>query len=83
VTFIAFPHVEEILKRHLDCIYVNFGMEFCKKQKIHFIYLYPLFINKVTSPEIVINNYFIKDDEHWNKQGHKLVADFIFNNLKE
>lgn len=53
--------------------YVNFWRETCENMEIHFINLYPAFIY----PKVSITmggGFFIPNDNHWNKHGHRVVA---------
>jgi hypothetical protein len=49
---------------------------FAEKNNIGFINLYPLFINE-ENPEAVIKKYYIKNDNHWNNEGHQKVAGLL------
>jgi hypothetical protein len=44
-----------------------------KENGVQFISLFPVFINQAPAEEI-IQNYYWKNDAHWNEEGHRLVA---------
>lgn len=44
-----------------------------------FVSLFPLFVNERPAEE-VIGIYYIRNDGHWNEQGHRLVAEELLRN---
>lgn len=56
--------------------YVRRWRQFTSENGIAFLNLYPLFINE-EDPELVIRNYYIPNDNHWNEFGHEKVAEFL------
>ncbi|NOU18146.1 MAG: hypothetical protein HOO91_11380 [Bacteroidales bacterium] len=78
---VTHPLPEEVLEHHIECKYVQLWENYCKKYNAQFINLYPVFMNNSLSPEEVVNTYYIKGDGHWTHKGHKLVADYLYNNL--
>ena len=74
INIVIYPWPIIIYHKDLENIQVSFWREFCEKNKITLINLYPDFINN-TESKIIINKYFIINDVHWNKEGHKLIAD--------
>jgi hypothetical protein len=54
-------------------MYVRFWKNFAEEYNIGFINLYPVFINPPVSAALG-KEYFISGDNHWNKEGHWLVA---------
>jgi len=73
----VYPWKKQIWDGDLNCIQVKCWKQFCINNHIRFINLFPLFINNTPAWRIV-NEYFIEGDNHWNKNGHKLVADFLY-----
>lgn len=61
--------------------YVESWRKFCKKNNINFVNLYPLFIEK-QNPVMVIERFYIQNDNHWNKAGHRRVANYLEKYLK-
>jgi hypothetical protein len=76
LTIAAQPWHNQIRMRKPVDEYVESWMKFAKKNNIGFINLYPLFINE-ENPEAVIKKYYIKNDNHWNKEGHQKVAGYL------
>jgi len=35
--------------------------------------LFPLFIN-YENPEVIVEKYYIHNDNHWNENGHQMVG---------
>jgi len=68
-------HSQIKMKQTVD-EYVDSWMKFAEKNNIGFINLYPLFINE-ENPQAVIKKYYIKNDNHWNKEGHNKVAAYL------
>lgn len=73
MTISVHPWKEQIELRQPEDMYVNFWKNFAEETGVGFINLYPVFINPPVSAAMGIE-YFIKDDNHWNKNGHWLVA---------
>lgn len=67
------PWKEQIVKADPSDEYVQFWEEFCKKNDIDFLNLYPAFINPKISI-IASGGFFIPNDNHWNETGHRIVA---------
>jgi hypothetical protein len=76
LTIAVQPWHSQIKKRKASDDYTENWRMFAEKNNIGFINLYPLFINE-ENPEAVIKKYYIKNDNHWNSDGHKKVAEFL------
>lgn len=76
LTVVVYPWPHQILCRDLESIHVEFWQEFCEQNHLTFINLFPLFVNNV-NPNTIIAHYFIRNDVHWNTQGHLVVANEI------
>lgn len=67
------PWQEQIKVGNSEDRYVRFWKDFAEEYNIEFINLYPGFINPPVSAAFGME-YFIPDDNHWNKNGHWLVS---------
>ncbi len=67
------PWHPQIIARDTHDEYVKSWEKFALDNHINFINLFPVFINE-QNPAIVIKKYYLKSDNHWNSEGHKLVA---------
>ena len=76
MTVVVYPWPHQILYKDCESIQVRFWQEFCQRNGLSFVNLFPLFINGA-DPNTVIARYFIKNDVHWNTQGHLIVANAI------
>lgn len=81
MTIVFYPWPYQIKQNYTDCIQERFWNNFAQQHRIECIDLFPDFIKKDADPEAVIDKYFIKDDVHWNKYGHEIVANKIFNHI--
>ena len=80
LTVVVYPWPDQIEHRQRQCLQSVFWKSFAFERNIAFLDLFPLFINNA-DPEVVIDNYFIPGDPHWNRKGHRLVADALFQYL--
>ena len=55
----------------------DFWKKYARDKNIDIIDHFPLFINKGKADDVV-KRYFIEEDIHWNSEGHKLVADTLY-----
>ena len=53
-----------------NSIQVRFWKDWCERHNTDLINYFPYFEGKNA-----LAAYFIRKDEHWNKKGHRLVAD--------
>lgn len=77
LTVAVFPWPRQIVMKNLDSKNVEIWQDFCDKRGIEFINYYPVFIG-AGAPGEVVRSYFLKNDVHWNENGHRLVADVLF-----
>jgi hypothetical protein len=82
MTIVVYPWKKQIMDGDLNCIQVKFWEQFCINNHIQFINLFPAFING-TPAEVVRDKYFVPEDNHWNKVGHQLVADFLYKEFEK
>lgn len=80
LTISVHPWQEQITRMNTEDIYVKFWKKFAKENNIGFINLYPVFINPPVSAAMGME-FFIPGDNHWNKNGHWLVAREIMKNI--
>jgi hypothetical protein len=73
MTISVHPWKEQIELGQPEDMYVNFWKNFAEETGTGFINLYPIFINPPVSAALGME-YFIRDDNHWNKNGHWLVT---------
>ncbi len=76
LTVVIYPWPSVIEQRNLNDVQVGFWNDFCEKNNIPFINLYPDFMTG-EEPARIIQKLFIPADVHWNKEGNKLVAEKI------
>lgn len=76
----VYPWPLQIARRDINSIQEKFWRKFCEQRGLNFIDLFPLFINREDPNEIYMR-YFIFGDDHWNREGHKLVAGKVLESL--
>jgi len=47
-----------------------------RQNQADFLSLFPIFVNE-QAPEAIIGKYYIRNDGHWNEEGHRLVAEAL------
>lgn len=79
LTIAVYPGPFQIFANEREGRQNRFWREFCAREQIGFIDLFPAFIDPATypGPDVVYERFFIPDDVHWNEAGHALVADRI------
>lgn len=70
------PWQTQIFKGDTADYYVSSWQEFCYKNQIGFVNLFPVFING-ENPDLVVNRDYIYGDNHWNESGHSRVANYL------
>ena len=78
LTLAVYPWPDQIVRNDLDPIHVRFWQEWCRKHNITFQNYFPIFIkaeNTKKDHARILARYFIAGDAHWNKEGHRLIAD--------
>lgn len=81
VSIAVYPWPEQILFNDLNSVQVTFWKEFCEKNEVRFINLFPEFIKPGRNADVIVKQYYIEGDMHWNQAGHRLVADGVFKYL--
>ena len=77
-TLIIYPWPTQIF--YGDKFHQNYWEDFSKKNNIQFLSLYEKF-NSNKKKQFIFEN-FIYGDIHWNKNGTKLVFEFLVDNIK-
>jgi hypothetical protein len=75
------PWRNQVMKQDTMDYYVTSWRNFCAEQNIDFINLFPVFING-ENPFTVTRKYFILLDNHWNEEGHRIVAEYLSKIIK-
>jgi hypothetical protein len=78
----VYPWMLQIKLGDKESIQVQVWRQFCKRYNLQFINLFPLFINDMP-PKYIYKAFFIDGDVHWNEKGHRLVARYIMNYIKQ
>ncbi len=74
MTVVVYPWKQQILKKDLHSKQVSIWKNWCEKNNINFINLFPEFIEINSDPLSSINSWFFVNDSHWNKKGHFKVG---------
>ncbi len=77
----VYPWKTQIDMTDKESLQRTFWRRYCRERNILFIDLFPVFINEQT-PKWIRDEYFIPGDIHWNENGHRVIADYLFNHLK-
>ncbi|MCK4979787.1 MAG: hypothetical protein KAS62_05285 [Candidatus Delongbacteria bacterium] len=80
MTLVIYPWPEQILQNDSISIQSTYWDEFCKTNKIDFIDLFPYFFETENADETV-DKYFIAGDDHWNEEGHRLIAEKLYEKI--
>lgn len=81
MSLVVYPWPEQITQNDSLSIQSIYWAEFCKTNKIDFIDLFPYFFES-ESALTVVDKYFIKGDDHWNNEGHRLIAEKLYEKIK-
>jgi hypothetical protein len=74
LTIVVYPWPDQIIKKDLNSRQVKFWKSWTVKNDAKFLNLFPVFINDLPAEE-AYNKFFIPHDNHFNEQGHKIVAE--------
>jgi hypothetical protein len=78
----VYPWPHQIVARDLKSIQVTYWKDFAASRNVPFLDYFPSFIDD-RSADNIIEKYFIRGDYHWNREGHKLVAEGLGRFWKE
>lgn len=78
----VYPWPDQINNKDLNSKQVKIWENWTQQNNAGFINLFPVFINQ-SAPRKSIEKNFILGDVHWNKDGHKLVADTILKHMQK
>jgi lysophospholipase L1-like esterase len=80
MTIVVYPWPSEFIHKNVDSRNVTLWKSYCKQHDINFINLYDSFDWSDKAADIIAQ-YYIPKDMHFNKNGHKLVANALLQNL--
>lgn len=80
MNLVVHPWQEQIAVGETEDTYVRFWKAFADSIQIGFINLYPVFIDPPVSAVFGMT-YFFPNDNHWNKNGHWLVANELIKHI--
>jgi lysophospholipase L1-like esterase len=82
LSVVVYPHPGQIEAHDIDSRQVKYWRDFCAKRGLHFVDLFPVFMNRALgSPPEIYQRYFIDGDIHWNAAGHRIVAEALLEQL--
>ena len=85
LTIVVYPLPFHVWNNDLDSIHVSFWENFSKKNKIHFINVFPLFVKEAATREERLNTldkFYFPEDVHFNREGHRRISDLFINQFK-
>ena len=80
MTLMVYPWPDQIYFEDLHSRQVTYWQAWTAQQNVRFVNLFPHFIGQRPAREI-LDTYFIRDDIHWNEEGHRLVAKVLAQEL--
>ena len=72
----VYPWPHQLEKDEVESIHVKIWREFCKNKCENFINYFPIFFNEMSKTSYLetYKKYYFKNDPHFNKAGHKILA---------
>ncbi len=72
----VYPWPHQLEKDVVDSIHVKIWQEFCDNKCENFINYFPIFFNEMSKSSYLetYGKYYFKNDPHFNKVGHKILA---------
>ena len=72
----VYPWPHQLEKDVINSIHVKIWQEFCKNKCENFINYFPIFFNEMKNSSYLktYKKYYFKNDPHFNKVGHKVLA---------
>lgn len=79
LTVAVYPWPGHIIYDSLESIQVLYWRSWCAKHNVFFINYFPYFLTGKTleEKEKIVDKYYLKDDVHLNRDGHKLIANIF------
>lgn len=75
LTLAIYPWPDQILARHTSSSrHSKHWAAWAADHKVLFLNLFPAFIDSKAKSEVIINQFYIPGDFHWNEEGHEFVA---------
>lgn len=77
LTVAVYPWPIQIAADDLNSIQATFWSDWCRRRGVNFINYFPYFVTGKSKEDRmqIINKYYTKNDVHFNKAGHRLIAD--------
>lgn len=85
LTLAVYPWPDQIVNEDLDSIQRKIWLAWCNNRGVTFIDYFPYFIKGKADDEKrkTLDRYFIKNNVHWNKEGHRLIANVFLDNYRD
>ena len=75
MTLAIYPWPDQILARHTSSSrHSKHWAAWSAENKVPFLNLFPVFIDSKAKSEVIIKQFYIPGDFHWNEEGHDLAA---------
>ena len=83
LTVVVYPSGFQLLDPATHIKAEHLWQQYCQSRKVNFISLFDLFMtNDIETNRINRARYYIPNDNHWNAEGHKVVADTLYKYLE-
>jgi lysophospholipase L1-like esterase len=77
---VVYPHPDQIFYKDWNSKYVQLWQAWAQGRGVRVINLFPLFQKKGDFAD-VYNRFFIRNDVHWNANGHALIAPYLMQHI--
>jgi hypothetical protein len=81
-TLVVYPWPEQAIQRELNCKQVTIWKDFAEQRGIEFINCFPYFMESPDG-QANVKRFFLANDVHWNENGHKLMADILWDHIRK
>ncbi len=82
MTLVVYPWPSQVLRKELNSKQVTIWKDFAESRHIEFINCFPYFMESPDSQSDV-KRFFLASDVHWNENGHKLMADILWDHIRK
>lgn len=84
LTVAVYPWPGQVLYDNPDSMQVSYWRKWCKERDVSFINYFPCFLTGKTKreKENIIDKYYLAGDVHFNRDGHKLIANVFLDYIK-